>query len=105
MQMPKLQEPAYDVGNRQKRFEMPRHNWNTMSLPCVRGVRTSVSLEKSISDESSGIRKSDRSQEILQALEETRWKKTHAASLLGIGRRTIYREIEEHRMNEKTKIH
>ena len=99
MQMPKLQEPAYDVGNRQKRFEMPRHNWNIMSLPCVRGVRTSVSLEKSIADESSGIRKPDRSQEILQALEETRWNKTHAAGFLGIVRRTIYRKIEKHRMN------
>ena len=105
MQMPKLQEPAYDVGNRQKRFEMPRHNWNTMSLPCVRAVRTSVLLEKSIADESSGIRKPNRSQEILQALQEARWNKIHAALLLGISRRTIYHKTEDHNMLERMKNH
>ena len=45
--MLKLEVLAYDVENRQKRFEMRRHDWNTMSLPYVRDVRTSASLKDS----------------------------------------------------------
>ena len=37
---------------------------------------------------------------ILAALQKTGWNKSRAAKLLGIGRRTIYRKIEEHRLEE-----
>jgi len=33
---------------------------------------------------------------VLQALEKTRWNKTHAARLLGMSRRTIYNKIKEY---------
>jgi predicted ATPase/GAF domain-containing protein len=39
--------------------------------------------------------KNNPNQSILQALETTRWNKTHAAQLLGISRRTLYRKLEK----------
>lgn len=45
MQMPKPERPAYDVENRQNPSVMRQRVWNTMSLLCVRDVKTSVSLE------------------------------------------------------------
>ena len=47
MQMLKLEVLAYDVENRQRRFEMRRHDWNIMSLPCVKYARTCASLKES----------------------------------------------------------
>ncbi|WP_457552103.1 sigma-54 dependent transcriptional regulator [Desulfobacula sp.] len=39
-------------------------------------------------------------EEIIMALNKTGWNKSKAARLLGIGRRTIYRKIEEHKINQ-----
>jgi predicted ATPase/transcriptional regulator with GAF, ATPase, and Fis domain len=52
-----------------------------------------------------GIGDADTPQAILLALEEAKWNKTHAAHLLGISRRTLYRKLEEHNMMESIKIH
>lgn len=46
---------------------------------------------------------SDTREEILRALEKTDWNKAKAARILGIGRRTIYRKIEEFKINPPTK--
>jgi two-component system response regulator HydG len=49
--------------------------------------------------------KSNEHNRILQALEKTNWKKTKAAKLLGISRRTIYNKIEEYNIRpEKPSI-
>ncbi|MBI5750444.1 MAG: sigma-54-dependent Fis family transcriptional regulator [Nitrospinae bacterium] len=47
---------------------------------------------KKLSDE-------DEYQAILQALEKTGWNKAKAARLLGMSRQTMYRKIEEHKIN------
>ncbi len=41
---------------------------------------------------------SNGAQEILKALNKSRWNKTRAARLLGISRRTIYRKIHSHKL-------
>jgi transcriptional regulator of acetoin/glycerol metabolism len=40
-------------------------------------------------------------QAILDALSRTAWNKAKAARLLGMSRRTIYRKIEEHALQEE----
>ena len=39
-------------------------------------------------------------QEVLAALEQSRWNKTRAAQLLGVHRRTIHRKIKKYRLLE-----
>ena len=48
----------------------------------------SISLEKALPDK----------EELIHALNKTDWNKSKAARLLGIGRRTIYRKIEEYKI-------
>ena len=45
------------------------------------------------------LREPKQVQEILDALNKTRWNKTGAAQLLGISRRTLYRKIDEYKLN------
>ena len=40
-------------------------------------------------------------EEIINALKKTGWNKAKAARLLGIGRRTIYRKIDVHRIEKE----
>jgi hypothetical protein len=70
--MPKPERPAYDVENRQNPSGMHQRALNTMSLPCVKSVRTSASLEESL------IRSIIRN-------------KKREVILLGISQQTIYR--------------
>jgi len=70
--MPKPERPAYDVGNRQHVSGMRQRVWNTMSLPCVRDVKTSASLEESL-------------------IKSIIRNKTREVILLVISQRTIYR--------------
>ncbi len=44
-------------------------------------------------------KKSYAAQEVLDALEKTRWNKTKAAQLLGIDRRTIHRKLKKYNLN------
>jgi DNA-binding NtrC family response regulator len=46
----------------------------------------------------------DERQRILNALEKAAWNKAKAARLLGISRRTIYRKMQEHNIQEADKV-
>ncbi len=48
--------------------------------------------------------KNNEPQAIIQALEKTAWNKARAARLLGISRRTIYRKIEEYKLEKDLKL-
>ncbi len=67
---------------------------NILTVDCLPPVLKELRVETVFSED---IKKDER-QAILQVLEKTKWNRGHAARLLGMSRSTLYRKIEEYKI-------